>query len=156
VNERLEILDFVCGSGRLDFVVIDHRGQIGQPVLAGAHRGLPDRTFIDFAVSQDNNHTAVALLHANGERHADTDRKTVPESTSRSLYAGHLSSLRMAAKYRVAATERVERLERKETLVGQHDIERDAAMTFAENQAIAVAPSRLQWPKAKDVVVKHA
>ena len=142
--------------GGLDLVVVDHGGQVGQAVLARAHRGLPYRAFIDLAVSHHHDHAAVALLHANGERHANTDRKTVAESAGRSLNAGHLASFRMAAKDRVAAAERVECVEREETLVSQHDIERDAAMTLAQDHAVTVTPLRLRWPIAQDVIVKHA
>ena len=156
VGERLEILNLVRGPGRLHLVVVDHGGQVGQAVLARAHRGFPYRAFVDLAVAHHHDHAAVALLHANGERHADTDRKAVAERAGRGLNAGHFAGFRMAAKDRVAAAERVERVDGKKALVGQHDIERDAAVPLAQDHAVAVMPRRLCGPIAQDVVVEHA
>ena len=91
-------------------------------MFARAHRGLPNRTFIDFAVAQHDDHTAVALLHANGKRHANTDRKSMAEGSGRSFNAGHLACFRMTAKDGVAAAKSIKRLDREKTLLREHDV----------------------------------
>ena len=78
------------------------------------------------------------------------------ERAGRGLDAGNLCGLGMAAEDRIAAAERVERLVGNETLFGQHDIERDAAMALAQDHAIAARPFRFVGAIAQDVVVEHA
>ena len=97
VAKRLQVLDF-AGACRLDLVVVDHGGEVGQLVLAGAHRRLPDGALIDLAVAHDDEDAAVALLRARRERHADADRKPVAERAGRGLDSRDLAALGMAAQ----------------------------------------------------------
>ena len=77
------------------------------------------------------------------QRHAEADRKAVAERAGRGLDARNLAGLGMAAQDRVAVAEGVERLEREEALVGQHGVEREAAVALAQDHAVAIAPLRL-------------
>src|ERR1700680_3557928 len=78
------------------------------------------------------------------------------ERAGRCLHTGNFARFRMATKNGVAVAEGIERLKRDEAFVGEHDIEREAAMSFAQDHAVAVAPVRLLWPVAQDVVIQHA
>ena len=78
------------------------------------------------------------------------------ERTGRSLDAGNFRGFRMTAENRIAAAEGIERLERNEALVGEHHVQRDAAVALAQDHAVAAWPFRLVRPKAQHVVVEHA
>ena len=56
---------------------------------------------------------------------------------------GHFAGFRMTAENRIAAAECVECVDGKKPLVGQHDIERDAAVPLAQDHAVTVMPLRL-------------
>jgi hypothetical protein len=83
VYERLQILNLARESCRLDLVVIDQGREVGELVLAGAQRGLPDRTFIDLAVAHEHEHAAVAATDALRERHADAIGEAMAERAGR-------------------------------------------------------------------------
>ena len=72
-----------------------------------------------------------------------------PECAGRSLDARNLAGLRMAAQDRFATTERIQRLDGKEALVGQDHVERDTAVALAQDHAVAVAPLRFRGRKRR-------
>ncbi len=78
------------------------------------------------------------------------------ERAGRRLDARHLAAFRMAAKDRVDPAEPVKLLGANEALVGQERIEREAAVTFAENAAVAVRPVRTLRVVEQDVVVENS
>ena len=56
----------------------------------------------------------------------------------------------------VEVAEAVELLEREEAPIGQHGVERQAAMALAQDEAVALAPPRLGRIMAQEVVVEDA
>src|SRR5215831_14624556 len=155
VHQRLHILDLARGPRRLHLVVIHDHRKIGQLMLTGAHRRFPDRALINLSVAGADEYTAVALLHSSGERHSDTDRQTVTERACRGLDAWNLTCFWVTPENGIAMTEAVERLKWNESFVGEHDIECEAAMSFAEYHTVAVEPVRLFRPIPQDIVIQH-
>jgi hypothetical protein len=100
--------------------------------------------------------TRVDAAHPEPHRPPDGDRQAVAERPGRGLDAGNLAGLGMAAEDRVAAAEGVEHVMREETLLGQHDILRDAAVPFRQDAAVALRPVRLGGAVAQDVVIEDA
>src|SRR4029077_5992538 len=141
---------------RLDFIVVDDGGELGKLVLAGAQGRLPYRSLINLAVTHDHEDARVAALDAGGERHAETIGKPVAERTRRSLNARNLVCFRMTPEDRIAVAEGVQRLDRDEALVGEKRVEREAAMAFAQYNAVAIAPFWLPRPATPHVVIEHA
>src|SRR5262249_51719147 len=93
--------------------------------------------------------------HARRQRHAEPDRQAVAQGAGAGLDARR-DGLGMAAQNGVEAAEAVELLEREEAAVGEHGIEREAAMALAQDEAIALAPARFGRPIAQEVVVKDS
>src|SRR5581483_46262 len=156
VDQRLEVLDVLGEARGLDLAVVDDRGEVREPMLAGAERRLPDRALVDLAITHDDEDAAVALLHARGERHPDADRQSVAKRAGRGLDAWNLAALRMAAEDAVDAAEGVELFGLDETLVGEQRVEREAAVALAEDAAVALGPVRPRGVVAHHVVVEDA
>ena len=112
VGKRLELLDVRGRASRLDLVVVDHGGEIVEPVLAGAHRGFPDRAFVDLAVAHDHEDAVVALLRIRAASAMPTPiDKSMSERAGRGFDARHLAVFRMAAENAVARQKRLEILD---------------------------------------------
>src|SRR5215469_15650884 len=156
VGKWFEVEDFSGRPGRLDLVVIDHDGEIAQPMLMRGECRFPDRTLIDLAVAHHDKDLCLAPLDLERDRSADADWQAVTKSTGGGFDAGNLYGLGMTAKDRIEATEAVERLERKETLIGEHHILGEASVTLAQDASVATFPLWILRPVLKDVVVKHA
>src|SRR5262249_11202411 len=154
VDQRLHALDIEYTAGRLDLVVVDDGRQIGQAMLISTGGRLPDRAFIDLAVAHQHVDLAVTAAHARRQRHAEPDRKSVAQCARASLNTGH-DRLGMAAEKGIEAAEAVELFHRKEAAIRKHSVERQAAVTLAENEAITLTPTRLLRPVAQEVVIKH-
>ena len=52
--------------------------------------------------------------------------------------------------------EAVELLDREETAIGQNGIERQAAMAFAQDEPVAIAPARLSRIMTQKVIIEDA
>src|SRR5689334_23265684 len=133
VRKGLKILNVSRWASRLDFIVVDHGSQVGKAVFACAHRRFPHRSLINLTVAKYDNYAAVAFLHAHGERSANSNGQSVAESAGRRLDAWHFARFWMAAKDRIATAKGIECVERKEPLVSEHHIERNAAMALAQD-----------------------
>src|SRR5882724_9992584 len=107
-------------------------------MLAGAERRLPNRTFVDLAITHDDEHAACTLLHPRRERHADADRQPMAERAGRGFDARHLSALRVPTENAVDTAEAVEVVCRDEAFVGEDCIVREATMSLAQNAAVAL------------------
>ena len=91
------------------------------------------------------------------QRHADADRQAVAERTGRGLDARHLAALRVAAEDPVPGGRTSSaRPSGKIALVGEHGVEREAAVPLAQDAAVARAPLRLLRAVAQHVVVEDA
>ena len=97
----------------------------------------------------------VAFAHARCEREADADRKPVAQRAGACLDAGR-DHLGMAAEDRIEMAEPVEFGDREIALVGEHCIEREAAVPFDQDEAVAARPFWLGRPMPQNIVVEHA
>src|ERR1700730_795692 len=155
VRQRLHALDVEDAAGRLDLVVVDDRRQVGQAMLVGTGRGLPDRPFVDLAVAHQDIDLAVPSGHPRGQRHAKADGKPVAEGAGAGFDARN-DRFRMAAETRIVMAKAIQVLEREEPPIGQDGVERQAAMALAQDEAVALAPVRLGRVVAQEVVVEGA
>ena len=103
VRKRFQRQHIVSRPVALQFVVVDQRHEIIQPVLGGAHRRLPDRTFVDFAVAEQHEGAIGTSAHPRGQRKPDADRQAMAERAGRGLDARHHAVFRMAAENAVGA-----------------------------------------------------
>ena len=67
------------GPVGLQCVDVDHRDQIPQPVVGGAHRRLPRRAFVEFAVGQEVDDPRAGSLESQPERHPDRDGEAMAQ-----------------------------------------------------------------------------
>jgi hypothetical protein len=77
----------VGGPVGLQGVHVDHRGEPAEPVVGGAHRGLPRRALVELAVGEEVEHAGVGALQAQAERHPDGHGQAVPERPAGDLHA---------------------------------------------------------------------
>jgi hypothetical protein len=91
------------------------------------------------------------------ERQPDADRQAVAERAGRRFDAGNVR-VGMTAQQRArrALHAATPTSGRKEALVREHRVERQAAVTFAQDAAVALGPARFVAAYAQHVVVEHA
>ena len=92
----------------LVLVVIDDRGEVREPVLAGAHRRFPHRAFVALAVAEDHEHARVGLRDPQVQGHAEADAAGRGRGAGAGLDARHLVRVRVAAEDAVGGAELVE------------------------------------------------
>ena len=127
----------------LVLVVIDDRGEVREPVLAGAHRRLPDRPLVALAVAEDHEHARVRLGKPQVEGHPEADGQAVAERAGTGLNARHLVGVRVAAEDAVGGAEAVQLPVGEEALVREDRVEGEAAVPLAQDAAVAAGPLRV-------------
>src|SRR5882757_58926 len=155
VGQRLHVLDLEDAAGRLDLVVVDDRRQVGQVVLVGAGGRFPHRALVDLPVTHQHIDLAVAAGHARRQRHADADGKSMPKRARTGLDARH-DSFRMASEERIEMAKAVEFGHVEKPSVRQDGVERQAAVSLAQDEPVALAPAWFGRVVAKEVVVEDA
>ena len=128
----------------LDLVVVDDRDEVVEPVVGREERGLPGRAFVALAVAEQAEDAVVACRRAGRERHARrraAGRGRASRSRPRRPACPCASRGRRAAS-RPRRTSRAARAGR--TRLGEHRVERGAAVALAEDEAVAIGPVRLR------------
>ena len=102
--------------------MVDDRRQIVEAVVGGRHRPLPVRPLGQLAVAEQREHPGAGGVSLCRDRHPDADRQAMPEAAGIHLDPGYLSG-GMTDEGRLVVAECVDRLSRKESLVGEHHIQ---------------------------------
>src|ERR1043165_8843091 len=97
-----------------------------------------------------------ALLEPRIQGHADADGKSMSQAPRRRFYAGYLAVLRMPAQDPIGLAELPQLRFRKKSLVGEHGVQRQAAVAFAQNAPVTAFPSRIAGIVLENVVIQHA
>ena len=68
--------------------------------MAGAHRGLPVRPFLQFAVAEHDKGAPIGLRQLRADRGPDADRQAMPKRTGVRFHARDLAAIRVAVQRR--------------------------------------------------------
>src|SRR5690242_4235911 len=118
------------------FVVVHQHCQVVEPVLARAERRLPNRAFVRFAITDDDENALAAFHELCVQREADADRKTMTQAAGGGFDAGN-AMIGMAAEDAVAFAKPPQLRLWDEAFLCEKHIESEAAVALAENAAVA-------------------
>ena len=124
-------------------------------MLARRQRRFPDRSFVRFAVADDDKRPVRGARAARIQREPERDRHAVTETAGRRLDAWNVM-LGMAAEEAVGRAEFPQLRFREESLVRQNRVERQAAVPLAQQEPVAPWPPRISGIVAQHIVVHHA
>ena len=78
-REGIEVQHVFAAAKALNLVVIDHRHQVFQAVMAGKQHGFPGRALVALAVAEEDEDPVRPPIAAGGQGQAAADGQAVPQ-----------------------------------------------------------------------------
>ena len=138
-------VDVVTERRRLtlaEAVDVHNRDEIAQLVIARERSGFPDRTFGNFAVTEENIGVVIQLILSCGERHTDADAKSLTERTRRHI--GERKARRRMTFEVVAKLAEFQQFGNRDKAVFRPcSVKQRRSVAFRENEAVVVVVMRI-------------
>src|SRR5262245_15683135 len=138
--ERAETLPGILDrqAPPLRMVVVVEHSQVVELEIGGDHDRLPHRALVRFAVPDQRVDVARFAGDLGGKRHAHRQADAMTKRAGRGLDAGNLGAVGMATELRIECPEGVHVLEIEISVPGEHAIETERRVTFAQHEQVAI------------------
>ena len=149
-HQRPQVEHLGGRSGLLIAVLIDDGDEIIRLELVRRHGGFPDLALIELAVAGHDVDAIVEPIEPRRQRVAQADRQALAQRACRCLYPGEPAHVRMAFQGAPDLAQGCEHIGGEVTGFGEHGVEQRGAVTFAQDEPIALGPARLLRVVAHD------
>jgi hypothetical protein len=141
------------GAVGLQCVDVDQRGQVAQPVMAGAHGRFPGGALVELTVGEEVEDPRRRILMTQTQSHADRHGQAMAKGAAGDLHAGCVAGHSRHRQPGPVGSVAVQLVDADDAGFGQRCVQPDRVVPGGQQEPVPTPPVRVVGPVAQLVGV---